>query len=968
MASFKIMHPNRFAFGAGLAALAAASLTLGAPALARTAVAPPAAISAITPWGLQLTDVPSDPAIRYGRLANGMRYAIRRNTTPKGTASVRLHFEFGSIAEAENERGLAHFIEHMAFNGTTNVPEGDMVKILERQGLAFGPDTNAQTGFDGTTYLLDLPATDKARIDTALFLMREVASEIKFDPAAVQRERGVIEGERRARDSFQLRYLTDLLNFQAPGTPYGKRLPIGTSTVITTAPAARMADLYRRYYRPELATLVIVGDLDPVAIEAEVKAKFADWRGKGAAGARLPRGQVDLKRAPAFGSFADPAMTTTANLTLYRPYADPADTIAERNTKLIRTIASTMFNRRLERLASAPGSVLLGGSMSVSEVEDAALTTGVSLAAKDGEWNAALTAAEQEVRRARLHGFTASELKEVMTNLQTTFETSAAQADTRRNQSLADSIVATVASEEFVTTPAWRLAQYKSFAPSVTLARVNAEFRALWSGSAPVVFVSAKQPVGTPQQLSAAFAKSAAVATPARADTGATAFAYDSFGKAGTIVSDQRIAAAGVRTIRFANNVRLNMKKTDFEQGRVRFEARMAGGLLALPLDKPGLGLLMSVTSSLGGTGKQSLDDLKQLMAGKVVSMGTTIDSDAFVSAGATTSADLATQLKLSAAYLTDPGFRPEAFNQWNNIVPLIETQTRAQPQGVAQLIVPVIYANGDTRFGLPPKEALAARTFAEAKAAYASVAATAPIDIGIVGDIDEAAVIAAVAQSFGALPMRAASAPDYAAARVVRFRQDRAPVTLTHNGPATQAMVIAAWPTDDDKDPVRVSQFSLLSSVLQNMLIDKVREELGDSYGASVGSNLSDTYPGFGVLNASAVVAPDKIDEVRAAIDQAVTQLRSTPVSADLLARARNPMLEGADRALRENGAWTGLVAKAQSDPSRLDRLLGLRARIAAITPAQLQALAVKYLAPGQRLDLKIVAASAPAAAVGQK
>ena len=661
-------------------------------------------------------------------------------------------------------------------------------------------------------------------------------------------------------------------------------------------------------------------------------------------------------------------MTNTANLTLYRPFADPADTIAERNRKIVQTIATAMFNRRLERLASAPGSVLLGGSMSLDKVEDAALSTAVSIAAKDGEWDDALAAAEQEVRRARLHGFTAAELKEVMTNLSTAFETQAAQADTRRSPALADAIVATVAQRDFVTTPAWRLAQYRAFAPTLTLDRVNAEFRTLWTGSEPIVFVSAKQPVGSPQQLAAIYRQSAAVPTPARVETGATAFAYDSFGPAGKIVADSVISAAGVRTIRFANNVRLNLKKTAFEQGKVRFEARMAGGQLALPKDQPGLGLLMTVTSSLGGTGRQSLDDLKQVMAGKVVSMGTVVDDNSFVAQGVTTPADLATQLKLSAAYLIDPGFRPEALNQWSNIVPLIEAQTRSQPQGVAQALVPVIYANGDTRFGLPPSSDLAARTFAEAKAAYAPVAATAPIEIGIVGDIDEAAAIAAVAQSFGALPMRAATAPDYAAARVASFAKDRKPVTLTHKGPANQAMIIAAWPTDDDSDPVRVAELGLLSSALQIMLIDKVREELGDSYGASVGSNLSDTFPRFGVLNASAVVAPDKIDEVRDAIGAAVTQLRSAPVSADLLARARNPMIERADRSLRENGSWTGIVTRAQSDPGRLDRLLGLRARIAAITPARLQAMAVKYLAPGDMLEVRIVAAAAPGAGAAAK
>jgi zinc protease len=555
----------------------------------------------------------------------------------------------------------------------------------------------------------------------------------------------------------------------------------------------------------------------------------------------------------------------------------------------------------------------------------------------------------------------------VITNLATAFETSAAQADTRRNQALADAIVSTISERDFVTTPAWRLAHFKAFAPTVTLPAVNAEYRRLWSGSAPVVFVSAKEPVGPTQQIAALFAKSKAVPTPAPADQSATAFAYENFGKPGTVVSDRTITA-GVRTIQFANNVRLNLKKTDFEQGKVRFEVRMAGGQIALPMDKPGLSLLMSVTSALGGTRKQSLDELKQLMAGKVVSFGASVDDDAFVSAGTTTRADLATQLKVSAAYLTDPGYRPEAYNQWNNIVPMLETQTRAQPQGVAQALVPAIYANDDPRFGLPPSAMLAARSFDEARAAYAPLAASAPIDIGIVGDIDEAAVIAAVAQSFGALPTRLANAPAYEAARVVRFRQNLAPVKLTHNGAPTQAMVIAAWPTDDDKDPVRASQVSLLSSVLQIMLTEKVREELGDSYGASVGSDMSDTFPGFGVLSASAVVAPDKIDEVRKAIDGAVAQLRSAPISADLMARARNSKLEGADRVQRENSVWTGPVVRAQTDPARLDRLIGLRARIAAITPAQLQAAAVKYLTPQRRLELKIVAAETPPATVASK
>jgi len=353
----------------------ASRVSSGAIAIALVAVSAPA-LAAAAPmtngWGVKLTDVTPDPSIRYGTLPNGMKYAIMQNATPKGTASVRLQFAFGSIAESDKERGLAHFIEHMAFNGSTHVPEGDMVKMLEREGLAFGPDTNAVTGFDTTTYMLDLPKTDAEHIDTAMFLFREVASELKFDPAAVDRERGVILGEERSRDNFQYHEIVDLLGFEEPGTPYPNRLPIGVDPVLKSASADTIRDLYRRYYRPENATLVFVGDADPAVIEAKIRKVFGDWKGTGTAGTPLPRGKVDLSRPASFDIFVDPAVATTVNYTAARPWSDPKDTLAERRHKIDLGLAAALFNRRLQRLVNTPGSTLLNAGMRTDEERDAA--------------------------------------------------------------------------------------------------------------------------------------------------------------------------------------------------------------------------------------------------------------------------------------------------------------------------------------------------------------------------------------------------------------------------------------------------------------------------------------------------------------------------------------------------------------------------------------------------------------------
>ncbi|MGC1269244.1 MAG: insulinase family protein, partial [Croceibacterium sp.] len=179
-------------------------------------------------WPFATSDLPADPDWRFGTLANGMRYLIRHNGTPAGQASVQFWVDAGSISEQDDELGYAHFIEHMAFNGSTRVPEGDMVKLLEREGLAFGADTNASTSFGTTLYKLDLPRNSPALLDTALMLMRETASELTFSPAAVEREKGVVLSERRVRDTYALKNTVDQLQFEYPDARFTRRLPIGT--------------------------------------------------------------------------------------------------------------------------------------------------------------------------------------------------------------------------------------------------------------------------------------------------------------------------------------------------------------------------------------------------------------------------------------------------------------------------------------------------------------------------------------------------------------------------------------------------------------------------------------------------------------------------------------------------------------------------------------------------------------------
>lgn len=910
---------------------------------------------AVNGWGVPRTDVEADPAIRFGRLANGMKYAIRRNATPKGTASLRLHFAFGSIAESEQERGLAHFIEHMAFNGTTNVPEGEMIKILERQGLAFGPDTNAATGFDSTTYMLELPKTDAKRLDTAFFLMREVASEVRFDPQAVDRERGIIISERRTRDNYQLRRVVENLKFHLPMTPYATRLPIGTDAVINGASAETLADLYRRYYRPENATLVFVGDADPLLIERLIRAKFSSWKPAGSAGAKLNRGKIDLARPADAASFTDPAVETSVSLSVMRPWENPADTRWERRRRIVQSTAMALLTRRLQVIANSEDSKLISGAAALSPSKDVAWSSTVSASVKDGEWKAALQTLEQELRKALKYGFSASELKVQLLDTEGGLKRAADRASTRSNQDLAGAILAVIDDNDVITRPEYRFDFFKAVKPTLTVDEINAEFRRMWAGSRPLVFVTDKKPVDG-AEIAAAMESSRQVAVAPRTDNGDLKFAYENFGSPGEIVADKRIADLGIRTVRFANNVRLNIKKTDFEKGSVRYSVRVAGGEIALPDDKPGLAAMVGSISAIAALEKHSMEDLKLILAGRSVQTGMSVGADAFVAGGTVATVDLPLQMKLSAAFVTAPGYRREAATRWAALLPVIEGQRRSTPQAVATYEVPQILANGDPRFGPPETPVLARRSLDELRTALQPILADAPIEIGIVGDVDEEVAIAALALSFGALPPRRAEAPSYAEARKASFRKDLSPVALTHAGQADQALLTIAWPTDDDDNAREVIGLNLLASVLRLELTEELRERLGTTYSAATGSSMSDVYDGFGQFTATTVVAPEKLDEAETTIAEVVARLRERPIGADLLARALNPNLERVDRQQRENGYWLSLVGEAQSDGERLERHRKRKAIYRSLTPVELQQLAQKYLRPESQLSVRIV------------
>lgn len=898
----------------------------------------------------ETSDLPVDPAVTWGRLPNGLRYALRHNAEPRGRVSARLVVRVGSVYENDSQRGLAHFLEHMAFNGSAHFPSAHVVEFFQKLGMEFGGDTNASTGFDRTIYQLELPDTKPATLRESLTFFADVAGGLLLDPGEIDKERGIILSERRARDSVGLRTFLAELDFLVPDTRFPQRLPIGTEEIIRTAGRDRFAEFYHAWYRPERMVLVLVGDLDSAAVEPLVKELFSPLAARGSAlpEPRLgtvtpPEGVVALLHAEKEAGSTNVALETVV------PYAFEPDTAAARLKYLPRMLALGMLNRRLSVLAKKEGAPFLGGLVGVTEQFETFRNASIELNCRPDQWAAALAVAEQELRRALEHGFRPEELAEAVADLQNNLKQADRNAPTRHSNRLADELADDLLERSVTLTPAAELALYTPALGAVTPADCTGALRTVWSESAGrKIFVSGNLDLPhAPQAIAAAYAASRRVAVAAPPRTTQAEFAYTDFGPPGHVVETNPVEDPAATLYQFKNGVRLNLMATDYEAGRIRVSVRVGGGTLTLPPGQRGLALLANAAFTTGGLGRHSVDDLQRLLAGKSVGLAFGAQADTFTFGGTTTRDDLLLQLQLICAYLTDPGYRPESLRQLHKVAEQTYLRLAHVPDGPLQLEAASLLASGDPRFGLPPEEILLTRTLDELKAWLAPQFAHGAIEVALVGDLDPEAALAAVARTFGALPDRQRK-PAYAEARTVA--KIAAPVArqYTVESEIPKALVRLYWPARDGRDVKFARRMRLLSEVFADRLRVKIREEMGGTYSPNTGADLSETYPGYGYLIADATVAPDQARTVADAIRAVAASLQTGGVPEEELVRAKQPVLTALRESARTNAYWLNAVfAAAQEFPDKIDWSRTRYSDTESVTAGELTALAKEYLDP---------------------
>lgn len=457
-------------------------------------------------WGFDRSDLTPHPGVRFGVLANGMRYALMRTAEPG--LSARLHIDAGSTVEGEREQGYMHLIEHLIFHGSANLPQGALPLMLRHQGLRRWSDFNAFTSLDETVYRLDLPRADQGARTTALTLMREIATNLRFTRRTVEGAKAMVATEIGERDALLDRVTTARNAFFLPGTLVARGSVASTQASVRRAQGAVLRRLYTRYYAPRRATLVLVGDFDPAALEPEISARFADWPGRESPDDASPPPAIVRTRGTQARLFVDRAATTSVAIAVVEPLGG-ADAGERRDAVFLEHLGSEMLNRRLARAAAAANAPFVSASSAIYDHFSTARFSLVEVAARNRDWRGALRAGARELGRALRDGFSQSELN---AQLAASRAALAADAGPQTRSALADAIVDAVGREIIFTAPSDGSAT-QAYLSRVRLADVNAAFRGAWANPSRLIFVSHDQRIAEAETaIVDLWAESAAVA------------------------------------------------------------------------------------------------------------------------------------------------------------------------------------------------------------------------------------------------------------------------------------------------------------------------------------------------------------------------------------------------------------------------------------------------------------------------
>ena len=616
--------------------------------------------------------LPMDPNVRYGKLENGLTYYIRHNEKPDNRADFYIAQKVGSVLEEESQRGLAHFLEHMAFNGTTNLPGMTLRNYLQSRGVKFGENLNAYTAIDETVYMVTNVQTDlPGLVDTCLLILHDWSSFIALEEEEIDNERGVILEEERTTGGANRRVWETLLPKMYPGSPYGERLPIGTKEVIANFSYQELRDYYNKWYRPDLQGIIVVGDIDVDAIEARIKEMFADIPAPVNPAERTIFPIAD-NAEPIVAVASDPELTSTSLQIFYKHDVTPdayKQTPDYWMSQYVLNLISQMQINRLEELTQKPNPPFVGGYSYFGDYYLAptkAAWTSMAVPKDIASIEEAMTALVTENKRMQQFGFTASEYERAKADFMKRVESAYNERNNTENEKHVDACVEHFLHNEPMMDIETEYQLYQQVIPNLPLEAINQFAAQLIREDNLVITLTAPQKEGetlpTEEELLAMYNNAMTIEVEAYEEEVFDGPMIAKLPKAGKVKKESYNETFGTTEWILSNGMKVIFKQTTFKDDEIRMSAYSEGGLSALPQDDPYTLQNLNDLITLGGVGEFSAIDLPKVLAGKKASVYPGIYTYSEGMSGTCSPKDLETMLQLTYLYFTAPRADEEAF------------------------------------------------------------------------------------------------------------------------------------------------------------------------------------------------------------------------------------------------------------------------------------------------------------------
>ena len=895
-----------------------------------------------TNWPFELSQLAADPSLLRGKLDNGFRYVIKQNQEPANRVAIYLDVQAGSLNEQDDQQGLAHFLEHMMFNGSTNFPPGSLVDYFQSLGMNFGGDTNAHTTHNETVYNIFLPSGSKKDIDAGFLVMADYARGALLTDAEINRERGVILAEKRARDSAGYRTHVAQTGFALRGTRYPERMPIGVQTTLENAEHDQFKSFYDAWYRPENMILVVVGDINPQLTKDLIEKHFA----KLSAAGQEPRcpdfGKLTHKAIETFYHYEPELGKTNVVIQTYWDLPTENDSILLEKKELLKIMGSKIMGYRLQRVQEEGKTPFAHAGYSSGDIANR-IGYGALSAQVDAEhWQETVTSLDQILRQAIEQGFAENEVQRAKKEIIEQLDSRVLTAGSEDSRAIASRIIDHLNNNRVYQSAEQEKSLYGALTKRVTAADVNGAFKDLWHHNSRLISVSGDVSLGEDgaEVIASVYKRSTQKPTEVLVEENRYMFPYLQPLLPVGSPKARYLEEIDAERLVFPNGLIVNLKKTKFEKNRIRIRADFGAGKQDETL--PGMALLLEDVINGSGSGKLPQSAVDELLAGSSIDMSFRVGESAYSWTGDVLAKDFEFFGNVLYHLLLDPGLRENVFTTVKGNYELMYQKISQEIEGAMPLVVKPFLANSDKKIGLPAWADVNKLDY-DALAQWAHpLIRPKDMEISVVGDFDRDDVVFVLSKYLSGIEFLPV---EKLATTQLHFPVGKKlSVNVTTN--VEKSLVVVAWPTDDFWSIHRTRRLHLLASVFGDRLRKIIREKLAASYSPNVSSFSSRVYPGYGYIISQMLVTPGVEDTIINEILQISDQLKSDGITSEELVRARGPFVTSLKDSIRTNQYWLNSVLSLSSRyPQQLDWPTTIISDYSSMSGSEINELAARYL-----------------------